>query len=133
MNEKQMDRLDSEAREQRAASELAPSELQAQSARCSVADCSDVWTPERKYWLEQQHAAPHMRGPWVVEERWDRRYETDLIRVVFRTPQIEITIAEWPMRGVQRWSPAYYLMRAHAEMIASAPLYHPNNVLGPTE
>lgn len=38
MNEKQMDRLDSEAREQRAASELAPCELQAQSARCSVAD-----------------------------------------------------------------------------------------------
>lgn len=37
MNEKQMDRLDSEAREQRAASELAPPELQAQSARCSVA------------------------------------------------------------------------------------------------
>ena len=38
MNEKQMDRLDSEAREQRAASELAPSELQARSDRCSVAD-----------------------------------------------------------------------------------------------
>lgn len=42
MNEKQMDRLDSEAREQRAASELAPSEPQAPSARSSVADCS-LW------------------------------------------------------------------------------------------
>ena len=42
MNEKQTDRLDSEAREQRAASELAPCELQAQSARCSVATGS-LW------------------------------------------------------------------------------------------
>ena len=42
MNEKQMDRLDSEAREQRATSELAPSELQARSARCSVANWFDV-------------------------------------------------------------------------------------------
>lgn len=87
---------------------------------------SDVWTPERKYWLEQQLAAPHMKGPWIIEERWDSRYDYDLIRVVHRTPLIEITIAEWPLRGVQRWSPAYYLIRGHAEMIASAPLYHPN-------
>ena len=95
-------------------------------SRSTLATGSDVWTPERKYWLDQQLAAPHMKGPWIIEERWDNRYDHDLIRVVHRTPLIEITIAEWPLRGVQRWSPAYYLIRGHAEMIASAPLYHPN-------
>jgi hypothetical protein len=92
----------------------------------SVVAGSDIWTPERIHWLKEQLKCEYMKGPWVVEEHWDDPLFPDIIRVVYRTPAITIRIAEWAMRGVRRWSPAYYLARAHAEILARAPLYHPN-------
>ena len=56
MNEKQMDRLDSEAREQRAASKLAPCELRATEARCSVADGSKAVSSAEVLWVARDLA-----------------------------------------------------------------------------
>ena len=66
MNEKQMDRLDSEAREQRAASELAPCELQAQSARCSVAVGSAPWAWTHNREMEYWHPAGKSRDEAIA-------------------------------------------------------------------
>ncbi len=70
--------------------------------------------------MRLQHEAPHMRGPWCVEETFggSRRNE---IRVMFYSEKVAITIATWDMAGMSRGSPAYFLIRSHAELLAAAP------------
>lgn len=84
---------------------------------------SDSWTEDQWqiYWMKEQHATEHMRGPWEIEESWGQQYSDDSIRVVYRKDGGLLIVVEWKMNGVRKWSPAYYLIRAHAERISAMP------------